>query len=215
MVMEYMDGRDVAQIIRRCREQKVFWPADFAVCLARALLEALAHAHNAVGSRGQPLHIVHCDVSPSNFFVSRAGDLKLGDFGVARSLLEGHDTILGKPYYLSPEAIDGVLTPAADLWAVAVTLYELLALQRPFSGENPQEVFEAVRAGRYTPILELRPDISTQLAGLIARALDADPELRFANASEFSQELRVHSDPNIGTPLAVSSVVRGLFGTMG
>ncbi len=87
IVMDFIDGRDVAQIIKRCKQKNVPWPIDFALYLSRALLEALDYAHHAKGPTGKPLGIVHCDVSPSNFFVSRTGELVLGDFGVARSLI--------------------------------------------------------------------------------------------------------------------------------
>jgi serine/threonine-protein kinase len=214
MVMELVDGRDVGQIIKRCRQQQVFWPQDFALYLTHALCEALDSAHNARGPRGQPLDIVHCDVSPSNFFVSRTGDLKLGDFGVARSLIEaGADQVMGKPFYLSPEALDGVLLPSADLWAVAVTLYELLTLQRPFQGKTPDEVFDAIRHSRYVPVRQLRPEVPEVIEGLLARAFSADPAARFASARVFADALTPLYDERVGTPLAISAVVRGLFGT--
>ncbi|MEW5738090.1 MAG: serine/threonine-protein kinase [Myxococcota bacterium] len=214
MVMELIDGRDVGQIIRRCRTKKVHWPVDFAVYLARVLLEALGYAHAARDPEGRPLGVIHCDVSPSNFFVSRTGHLKLGDFGVARSLIvAGSKEIMGKPYYLSPEAIDGVLTPGVDLWAVAVTLYELLTLQRPFQGKTPDEVFAAIRSSEYVPMRALRPDVPRVLEGLVAQAFDVDPELRFRTAEEFIEGLMPLLDERVGTDLAVSSLVRGLFGT--
>jgi serine/threonine-protein kinase len=214
IVMDLIDGRDVAQIIKRCREKKVPWPIDFALYLAQVLLEALDYAHNAKGPSGKPLGIVHCDVSPSNFFVSRTGELVLGDFGVARSLIEvGPDQVMGKPYYLSPEAVEGHLSASVDLWAVAVTLYELLTLQRPFLGKTSAEVFNAIRASRYIQVRELRPDVPAKVEGLIARAFDVDPAMRFQTAREFAEELKSLYDERIGTPLAVSSVVRGLFGT--
>lgn len=214
MVMELIDGRDVGQIVRRCRQKDVFWPIDFAVYLTTALLDALDYAHTATDPEGQPLGIVHCDVSPSNFFVSRTGDLKLGDFGVARSLLEGGPApLLGKPFYLSPEALQGKLSSAVDLWAVAVTMYELLTLQRPFQGRVPAEVYQAIQSGRYTPLQELRPEIPAVLEGVLARAFDADPELRFASAAEFRAALGPLFDERVGTPLAIAAVVRGLFGT--
>lgn len=213
MVMELIDGRDVGQIIKRCRAQKVQWPVDFAVYLTRVLLEALAYAHWAKDPRGQPLGVIHCDVSPSNFFVSRTGHLKLGDFGVARSLIVGGSKeILGKPYYLSPEAVGGTLSPGVDLWAVAVTLYELLTLQRPFQGKTPEEVFRAIRASEYVPLRALRPEVPRLIEGLVARAFDVDPELRFRTAEEFIEGLMPLLDERVGTDLAVSSLVRGLFG---
>jgi len=214
MVMEFIDGRDAGQIVKRCRQKNVFWPIDFALYLTTALLEALDYAHGAIGPDGQVLNIVHCDVSPSNFFVSRTGDLKLGDFGVARSLLEGGPApVLGKPYYLSPEVLVGRISKAVDLWAVAVTMYELLTLQRPFQGKTPGEVYEAIRASRYVPLQALRPEVPSVLEGVVARAFDADPELRFMSAAEFSEAIRPLLDERVGTPLAISAVVRGLFGT--
>jgi serine/threonine protein kinase len=213
MVMELIDGRDVGQLVKRCRAKKVAWPIDFAVYLTKAVLEALGYAHAAVDTRGQPLNIIHCDVSPSNFFVSRTGDLKLGDFGVARSLLEGGASeVMGKPYYLSPEALEGHLSSAVDLWAVAVTLYELLTLQRPFQGKTPEAVFASIRSSQYVPVRVLRPEAPAVLEGLIARAFDVDPALRFVSASEFAESLLPLYDERVGTPLAISAVVRGLFG---
>jgi serine/threonine-protein kinase len=214
MVMELIDGRDVGQIIKRCRSQKVQWPVDFAVYLTRVLLDALSYAHAAKDPAGRPLGIIHCDVSPSNFFVSRTGHLKLGDFGVARSLIVGGPKeVMGKPYYLSPEAIDGVLTPGVDLWAVAVTLYELLTLQRPFQGKTPEEVFAAIRRSEYVPIRQLRPEVPRLIEGLLAQAFDVDPELRFRTADEFIERLMPLFDDRVGTDLAISALVRGLFGT--
>ena len=214
MVMDFIDGRDVAQIIKRCRQKKVPWPIDFALYLARALLEALDYAHHATGPTGKALNIIHCDVSPSNFFVSRTGELVLGDFGVARSFIEvGPDQVMGKPYYLSPEAVSGHLDATIDLWAVGVTLYELLTLQRPFLGKTPQEVFRAIQSSNYVPVRELRPDAPAKVEGLIARAFDPDPAMRFLTAREFAEEIAPLYDERVGTPLAVSSVVRGLFGT--
>lgn len=214
IVMDFIDGRDVAQIIKRCKQTKVPWPIDFALYLARALLDALDYAHHAKGPNGRPLGIIHCDVSPSNFFVSRTGELVLGDFGVARSLIEvGPDQVMGKPYYLSPEAVSGHLDPTIDLWAVGVTLYELLTLQRPFVGKTSQEVFSAIKISHYTPVRELRPDVPAIVEGLIARAFDPDPAMRFRTAREFADEIAPLYDERVGTPLAISAVVRGLFGT--
>lgn len=214
MVMDFIDGRDVGQILKRCKQKGVFWPIDFALYLARVLCEALDYAHHAKGPTGKPLGVVHCDVSPSNFFVSRTGELVLGDFGVARSLIEvGPDQVMGKPFYLSPEALEGHLTSTIDLWAVGVTLYELLTLRRPFVGRSAEEVFAAIRASDYAPVRSIRPEVPAIIEGVIARAFDVDPEMRFRTAREFADELAPLYDERVGTPLAISAVVRGLFGT--
>lgn len=214
IVMDFIDGRDVAQIIKRCRQTNVPWPVDFALYLARVLLEALDYAHHAKGPTGKPLGIVHCDVSPSNFFVSRTGELVLGDFGVARSLIEvGPDQVMGKPFYLSPEAVSGHLNATIDLWAVAVTLYELLTLQRPFLGKTAPEVFQAIRSSTYIPVRNLRPEVPAIVEGLVARAFDVDPAMRFQTAREFADAIAPLYDERVGTPLAIAAVVRGLFGT--
>src|SRR6185295_15588064 len=111
-----------------------------------------------------------CDVSPSNLFISRTGDIKLGDFGVARGLIDaGSADLMGKPYYLSPEALGGHISPAADLWAATVTLYELLTLHRPFTGKTADEVFEAIKSGNRVPLKERRADVPTAIAAVIDR----------------------------------------------
>jgi serine/threonine-protein kinase len=214
IAMEYVDGRDLAQILRRCKELEVQLPVDFAVYLARMLLEALDGAHRACGSDGRPLGIVHCDVSPSNLFISRTGEIKLGDFGIARSADAGAslDLVEGKPSYISPEVLDGRITAQADLWAAAATLYELLTLQKPFKGASPSEVFAAILSARHAPVRKLRPEVSKPLSALVDRALSKHPGKRFQTAAEFSEALRPQYDERIGTPLAIAALVRGMFG---
>jgi eukaryotic-like serine/threonine-protein kinase len=216
LAMEWVDGRDLGQVLRRCRKQGIALPIDFAVYLARVLLEALEYAHRAENASGAPLHLVHCDVSPSNVFISRVGEVKLGDFGVARVRVKSgvRDAVIaGKPYYLSPEATAGEVTQAVDLWATAVVLFELLTLERPFQGNSPQEVFSAIRAGRRAGVRARRPEVTAGLEAVVDRALAADPQVRFPTAAAFAEALEPHCDERIGTPLAIAALVRGLFGT--
>ncbi|MDC0708464.1 serine/threonine-protein kinase [Stigmatella sp. ncwal1] len=216
IVMELVDGRDLGQILRRCKQLGIPLPVDFAVYLGKVLLDALAYAHTATGPRGDALGIVHCDVSPSNLFISRVGEIKLGDFGVARAFVDGSrdgEEVLGKPYYLSPESLRGRVTPEADLWAATVVLYELLTLERPFTGSNPEEVFFNISHRRYRPIHALRPEIPESLEELISRGFAAQAEDRFPSAEAYAQALTPHYDERVGTPLAIAALVRGLFGT--
>jgi serine/threonine-protein kinase len=216
MVMELVDGRDLGQIIRRCKQRGIPLPLDFAVYLAKVILDALGYAHGAKNPAGVPLEIVHADVSPSNVFISRTGEIKLGDFGIARAAVAAQQPeLLGKPYYLSPEVLDGQMTRAADLWAANVILYELLTLERPFTGKTPEEVFAAIRERRHRYLHAVRPEVPPALEIISDRGFAVDPKLRFQTAEAFAAALAPLYDENVGTPLAIAAVVRGLFGTEG
>lgn len=221
IAMELVDGRDLGQLLRKCRDRGIPLPVDFAVFLIRTLLDALAYAHAAVGRDGHPLRLVHCDISPSNLFISRTGEIKLGDFGVARVRAgalplppeQGVEAeVLGKPYYVSPEALRGEVSQLSDLWAANVMLYECLTLSRPFQGEDPDEVFASIREGRFSPVRDVRPEVSEALAAVVARGFERRREDRHESAAQFAEALAPHCDERIGTPLAIAAVVRGLFG---
>jgi serine/threonine-protein kinase len=216
MAMDFIDGRDVGQVLSRCRECRVRLPVDFAVFLAQRLLEALDYAHHATGPTGKPLNLVHCDVSPSNLFVSRTGEIKLGDFGIAKiRALDGHQRhgVWGKVHYASPELLRGEdPLPSADIWAAAVTLYELLTGERPFPGATVEEVAGAIVRADPAPPSTLRSDLPEPLERVLRMALHPDPRERFQDAGTFAAALGPLYDDRIGTPLAIAAVVRGLFG---
>jgi serine/threonine-protein kinase len=215
IVMELVDGRDVGQIVKRCKKRGIQLPVDFALFLAKTLLDALAYAHQAKSANGQVLGIVHCDISPSNLFVSRTGEIKLGDFGVAHArarVVQTQDTVAGKPHYLSPEILKGAVTPQVDLWAAAVSLYELLTLERPFNGKTFEEVCVAIRGRQCVPLHHLRPEAPAALEQIFQRAFAASPEARFASAEAFAAALEPLYDERVGNPLAIAALVRGLFG---
>jgi len=218
LAMEYVDGRDLALILARCRERRIFLPVNFAVHIAKATLEALAYAHEARGPTGLHLNIVHCDVSPSNLFISRLGEIKLGDFGIAkvRSLGDGdqNGTLWGKLAYLAPEQLERrPLTTQVDLWGAATILYEALTNQRAIQGADNDETQEALRAGRIAGVESLRPDIPPGLGDVVHQALQIDPTARFHTAQEFANALEPFHDEISGGALGIASVVRGLFRT--
>lgn len=218
LAMEYVDGRDLALILARCRERKIFLPIHFAVHIALAALEALEYAHTARGPTGIPLNIVHCDVSPSNLFISRLGEIKLGDFGIAkaRTFDAGDEggTLWGKLAYLAPEQLERKpLTPQVDLWGAATILYECLTNQRAIHGPNPEAMQEALREGRIAGVESLRPEVPPGLADVVHRALQIEPQSRYATAAELMTALQPFHDEISGGALGIASVVRGLFKT--
>src|SRR5438477_2667326 len=216
VAMEYVDGRDLGLILARCRERKIFLPVPFALFIVRRILDALGYAHEARGPTGLHLHIVHCDVSPSNLFISRLGEIKLGDFGIAKvRSLGGEDdggTLWGKLAYLAPEQLERrPLSPQVDLWGAAAILYEALTNRRAIEGADNDQMQEALRAGRIAGVESLRPDIPNGLGDVVHRALQLDPASRYASAQEFAEALEPFHDEISGGALGIASVVRGLF----
>ncbi len=152
MVLEYIDGPDLGQILKTARDANAPLPLHLAVWLIARAAEGLHHAHAARDSRdanGAPLGLVHRDVSPQNILVSRQGDVKVADFGVAKSDAQLHETksgvVKGKVPYMSPEQLAGhTLDARADVLALGVCLWETLTHKRLYSGMSEVEVMRKV-----------------------------------------------------------------------
>ena len=184
IVFEYVDGENLKQLLDGTGPL----PARRALEIALAVADGLAYAHEH--------GVVHRDVKPQNVLLSRDGEIKVTDFGIARSLdaesgLTLTGTVLGTSSYLSPEQASGLrVTPAADVYSLGVVLYELLAGEVPFPGGN--QVVVALKHVNEPPpsLLERRPDVPARLAAAVALALQKDPERRFASMAAFAAELR-------------------------
>ena len=216
IAMEYVDGRNLRQILAQCAARTILLPVDFGAHVAHAVCEALAHAHAGQDEAGLPLGIVHCDVSPSNVFISRTGEIKLGDFGVALrpgGAAPAQGGAFGKIRYLAPEQIRGERpTPQTDLFALGAVLFELLTNAPAFPGADVNEVGQRILAGRLRAPSELRPEIPFELDAVVLRALAPDRADRYPSAEALAAELARAYDPAVGTDLAIAAVVRGLFG---
>jgi serine/threonine protein kinase len=217
LVMELVDGKNLRQILSQCAQRSILLPIDFGAYLGHQLALALDHAHAGVDREGRPLGIVHCDVSPSNVFISRLGAVKLGDFGVALTpgaTKGARQGAFGKIHYLAPEQLRGEpLTPRTDLFALGAVLFELLTNQRAFPGGSVEEVGQRILAGQLRAPSEARPEVPAELDGLTLRCLAAAPQERWESAAALAAAIEARYDPAIGTPLAIAAVVRGLFGT--
>jgi serine/threonine protein kinase len=215
IVMDYVDGKNLRQILAQCASRGILLPVDFGVYVAHVVSQALAHAHEGVDEQGRPLGIVHCDVSPQNVFVSRLGEIKLGDFGVALTpgASPGGARAFGKIRYLAPELIrGGAPTPRSDIFALGAVFFELLANEPAFPGKDVNEVGQRILAGKLRAPSELRPEIPFELDAMVLRCLSPGPADRYPSAASFADEVATRYDTSIGTPLAIAAVVRGLFG---
>jgi serine/threonine protein kinase len=218
IVMDYVDGKNLRQILAQCAARKILLPPDFAVYVAHQVSVALAHAHDGRDAEGRRLGIVHCDVSPSNVFVSKNGEIKLGDFGVA--LTAGATTAgrvtggaFGKIHYLAPEQIRGEPpTPRTDIFALGAVFFELLTNEPAFPGKDVNEIGQLILRGKLRAPSELRPELPFELDAMVLRCLSPDPADRYRSAAAFAAEVATRYDPAVGTHLAIAAVVRGLFG---
>src|SRR3954465_367291 len=151
--LEYIDGFDGLGLLRVAAQKRVHIPRALAVFIVSELLEALDYAHNARDMEGRPMQIVHRDISPSNVFLSRRGDVKLGDFGIAhaqeRESKTQAGTLKGKYGYMSPEQVTGGgLDGRSDLFAVGIVLAEMAMGKRMYTAPADLDVLLMVRDAR-------------------------------------------------------------------
>lgn len=212
LVMEVIEGHDLAQILRKCRARKKPLPIDVACFLGKVLLDALGAVHGAKDETGAAIELVHGDVSPHNVFVSKTGLIKLGDFGRARraGTLLSRAVNEGRPSYLSPEALAGETDPSSDLWAAAVTLYELLTLEQPFVGNTLDELTLAIRSKREPMLRERRDECSGPLEAVLRQALEKNRAHRFPTAKALSRALAAYFHP-VRVPRLLPELVKDLF----
>lgn len=207
LVMERLPGPTLADSMAR----GPLAPAEVRA-VATDVLAGLSAAHEA--------QLVHRDIKPSNLLQAADGSWKIADFGIAKPLdsavdLTATGATIGTPSYLSPEQLEGrAATPASDLWAVGVVLYEALAGRKPFVGDTPFAVAHSVRSGEPAPIVTLRPDVDPALSSTITEALAKDPDRRPRDAGTMAAMLSgLDAVTTVGpaaTPVATTSAGRGV-----
>lgn len=187
IAMEHVDGLDLRRALAR---GPLAWPV--AVQVAALAARGLHAAHRATDARGAPLHIVHADVSPHNVLLSRAGAVKLIDFGVARAVTQAHraELLLGKYSYLSPEQAEELpLEPRSDEFSLAVVLWEALTGQKLFDAGNDAAILQKVLDCQVTPPSRVHAHLPRALDAVVLRALSAEPTRRYPTLLAFEEAL--------------------------
>ncbi|MCU0699963.1 MAG: protein kinase [Myxococcaceae bacterium] len=194
IALEFVDGKDLRRVVARARERSLQLPVSFSLYVVTRLLDALAYAHRKKGDDGKELNLVHRDISPQNILISYEGEVKVIDFGLAKSTLSATRThpsiVLGKFLYMSPEqARHQKVDRRSDLYAVGLCLYELVAGQGPFDGVNPGELMAVVANPKVAPLAQVEPLCPPQLSEVVMKALAPDPTQRFQTAEELRGRL--------------------------
>jgi serine/threonine-protein kinase len=192
--LEYVDGFDALGLLRVAAQKRIHIPRSLGVFIVSELLEALDYAHNARDMSGAPMQIVHRDISPSNIFLSKRGDVKLGDFGIAhtqrRESKTQAGTLKGKYGYMSPEQVVGrPIDARSDLFAVGVVLAELLTGRRLFTASADLDVLLKVRDVRLDRLDKYGADMPPALDRIVRKTLQKNPRERYQTAVEFRDAL--------------------------
>lgn len=214
MALELIDGVDLRAFLAAQEGKRL--SAEQAALIGMDLAYALEYAHNPThtenghgASNGAgALGIVHRDVSSANVLISRAGEIKLADFGIAKAISTAastaSQTIKGKIPYMAPEQMKGLAVDGrADLFSLGVLLFEAVTGERPFDGSHDVETMTRVLAGERKTVHELAPALPTALATAIERLLEIEPDDRTADASALLQDLaKTAPSPQVRRELA-------------
>jgi serine/threonine protein kinase len=198
IAMEHLIGRAMSSIWRKTTRRPPENLSRHAKLVARALADAcegLHAAHELTDAEGEPLDVVHRDISPENVFLTYDGIAKVVDFGIASAARKRHRTrtgiVKGKYAYVAPECLSSQTRPdrRTDIWGVGVIAWELLTGQRLFHRETDVETLHAVQDGKIAPPSEIRDELPPELDAIVMRALTVDPSERYETAREFGKAL--------------------------
>jgi serine/threonine protein kinase len=215
ITMEYIGGRDLTQVLRRCQETQQRIPVPHAVYIAARIAEGLHFAHNLADGQGRPLNIVNRDVSPSNVRLSYDGDVKLLDFGIAQALMKFTSEIgilKGKFSYMSPEQIRGMpLDARTDVFSAGIILHEMLTTEKLFRGDTEFALMEKVRKAEVPPPSNFNRRVTPELDAISLKALARDVADRYQTAAQLAADLDALIAGYRFDPKELRQFVRQLF----
>jgi serine/threonine-protein kinase len=209
LALEFLDGPSVAALLTAHRRARRPVPVAAAAYIAREVCLGLAAAHALADADGLHLGVVHRDVTPGNVMTTTSGEVKLVDFGIARTGLGPQHTrdgtFRGKPAYVAPEQmLGGAIDGRADVFSAGVVLHELLTLEPLFQGTNDVSTIYRVLEHPVSPPSSLRPEVPPALDQVVLRALERPPRRRFRSAADMAAALSAILGPD--TEAARSSV---------
>jgi serine/threonine protein kinase len=213
LVMDYVQGESLARLARATRSRQAHIPKEITAAVVCDVLHGLHSAHEVKDERGEPLGIVHRDVSPQNVLVGSDGIARLLDFGIAKAAGRLQSTrdgqIKGKIGYMAPEHLRGApTTRQCDVYAASVMLWELFAGRRLFEGDNDAVILGKVLEGKVEPPSRHNPNLWPGVDAVVLRGVSSDPARRFASAQEMATALELCVRP--APPAEVGAWVESL-----
>jgi serine/threonine-protein kinase len=214
LVMDYVQGESLSRLLRATRTVGPV-PVRVASAIVCGALHGLHAAHEATDEHGQPLGLVHRDMSPQNVLVGIDGISRVLDFGVAvaagRAQTTGQGKIKGKFGYMAPEQIQGRVSRQSDVFATGVVLWEVLTGRRLFPGDDPRQVLGNILSGEIVPPGRLASRLPAGIDKIVMRSLDRDTAKRYATAREMALDLEACL--GLASPSQVGTWVESLAGS--
>ncbi len=195
IVMEYVNGRTLKQIIRNQNKNGRFMPVDRVLNLAIQICAGLGYAHRA--------NLAHCDVKPQNILITRDDRVKIADFGIARAISEASQQyqdsqVWGTPQYFSPEQAAGKpATPASDVYAIGIILFEMLTGRLPFKAES-QTALALKHLQEPPPLVTVyNPSVAHQFEMIIDKLLSKEASARYRTAGQLGRILNAYHQSSL------------------
>lgn len=210
IAMEYVPGTNVGQMLEVCHKKRIYLPTEVAVYITMQVLRGLGYAHELKGPDGEPMNILHRDITPQNILVTQSAWVKIADFGIAKARNEISTTspgmIKGKLGYIAPEQMRGEsATQSVDIFCAGILLWESLATRRLFKGTDEIDTFRLISECKIPSLTQLRDDVTEALQSVVNTALGATPEKRYATADAFYDALNQAIFPRTVDDLAAAA----------
>ena len=219
IVMEFVDGADLKHVIDHRKKLEVPVPVEEAAFIAAKICQGLSYAHELTTVDGRPMNIVHRDITPANVLITKYGEIKIVDFGLAKasSQLAESDAgvIKGKFGYLAPETVMELgVDHRVDVFAVGIILWEMLAGRRLFLGKTDYQTVKLVSDANIPRLSSINPAVPEELERILARGLARDRDARYLTARDFGRDLTKFSY-RLGLAVSEYEVAELVRATMG
>ncbi|MEE8410056.1 MAG: serine/threonine-protein kinase [Myxococcota bacterium] len=200
IAMEYVPGITVGHLLETANRTRELVPVEVAVHITMQVLRGLEYAHDLAGADGEPMNLLHRDITPQNILVTREAWVKITDFGIAKARNEISTTspgiIKGKLGYIAPEQLTGrEADQRVDIFCAGIVLWELLVAQRLFKGNDEVDTFRLISKTAVPPLSDYRNDVPLDIEVVLHGALQRNPKQRYARADEFYDRLNMAIAP--------------------
>ncbi len=219
IAMEYISGRDMSRIIPKAEKAGISFPMIYALRIASNVCEGLYFAHTKGDAYGNPLNIVHRDITPENILVSFSGTVKIVDFGIAKANTQLEQTrageIKGKLSYMSPEQCMGhQLDARSDIFSFGSVIYEWITGYKLFTGENEMAILKSIIDGKIYPPSYFKEDVPEAVERILMKALEKDKTKRYQSAWEMQFDIDTYLASSEFTPsnIHLSNFLKQIFG---